>query len=252
MKQQNEKVFLFKDENEFSKNLYDSIRDYYIQTTEVYEQHQQIYFAVLAVIVGALIFIGPTEEDWAHNAMLLIIAFLITFGSTYFRSAAFYTSQRFELAAKLDLFTLQWTMGCQPDGRTEPYLILDKMWKEFNKSENINRSRRPQDFIKNFLGDNSDFIRRSPREAIIAMINCSSVGLGLWYSIIFYPWLNIFNLNPILICLLPSFTYYFTHVYWSQHLVNEVFISYKKIYLTKIKLNNGCDGKKLVYLGGNE
>jgi hypothetical protein len=251
MPQQNKKAFLFEN-NTLTQNLYDSIKDQFIQATEVSEQHQQIYFAVLAVFVGGLIFIAPTKEPWTHTAMLVAIAFELIFGSVYFRSLVFFRSERLKLAARLDLFNLQWIVGCQLVGKATPYLILDSMWKKFHEPENTTRIVRILYLIKNFLGYNRNFLRNASREAIIAIVNCTSLGLGLWYTIICFPRFNYFNLNPILICLIPSLIYYFIHVFWSEYLVNVVISTFKELYQNKFKQMCGRDVNNLIYLGGNE
>lgn len=251
MPHQNKKAFLF-ESNILAQNLYDSIKDQYIQAREISEQLQQIYYAVLAVFIGGLIFIAPTIEPWTHTAMLVVFAFELIFGSVYFRSLVFVHSKRLDLAARLDLFNLQWIIGCEIGGKATPYLILDTMWNKIGKPENTKRDIWILSFIKNLLGYNSNFLIHASREAIIAIVNCTSLGLGLWYTTIYFPKFNYFNLNPILICLIPSLIFYFIHVYWYEYLVNVVISSFKELYQNKFKQTSGHEVNDLIYLGGNE
>ena len=248
MTQKNKQAFLFDDTNELADNLFNAIKDYLLQTNEVYEQHQQIYFTVFAGFIGVLILILATRETWINPALLAAFTFQLAFGSVYFRSATYYSSQRLELSSKLDLFCLQRTNGYQPDvvaGR--PYLILDNLWEEFDKPKENKKANWMQDVINNFYLNNKEFLRESPREVIIAIINCFCLALMIWCGILCYPQLNYFNINQVFFCLIPSFIFYFIQVHWSQYLVNKVLIDCEKIYRTEI---TGFNAKKAIYLGG--
>jgi hypothetical protein len=152
---------------------YQALKDYGIEATQINEQRLQIFFTLVAAVVGLGVAL-PARATYLEIALPLG---LLVIGSYTFANVTYYAWYKEWLKGQLDLFTIRWT--ADDERRDQRVLLLKGLWEKVEPNTNSSDRLTVREVICYSLGWRQyyEFVSGQPHIALVALINSGCVGI---------------------------------------------------------------------------